>query len=444
MQFPYAEVEFNTDGSVHSATQQQAAVDLVSESAATDVLILAHGWNNDIPAARDLYRALTDSVAAVRGELPAATERTLAVVGALWPAVRWADDGDIAGGGVSQAPPALALAIHIDTAVDDPATAEHLKRLVPDLETSPAARAEFLHALRDRLPAPVDHDDDPPPTTLVQGDPDSVFAAAGGPDTEIFDTSDSLGGGAAIGSDMIGGLPTLDVPTADAGAAGAAGILDVGRGFLHAARNLLNLTTYYTMKDRAGKVGTTGVAGLLDAIASAVPDTRRHLAGHSFGARVVSAAASRHRPVHSVTLLQGAFSHHGFARNYDDKEHDGLFRSVLEPGRLTGPLVVTHTANDKAVGLAYAIASRLAGQVASGLGGPDDLYGGIGRNGALKTPEVFTPATDLLEVGAAYPFTGCGVHNLKADRFISAHSDVTGAQVAYALLCAITAGGTGR
>ncbi len=144
------------------------------------------------------------------------------------------------------------------------------------------------------------------------------------------------------------------------------------------------------MRDRAGKVGANGIAPLLEQLQG---DGRRiHLVGHSFGARAATAAANAtNAPVHALVLLQGAFSHYGFADNWDGQGADGLFRAV--PNRIHGPVVVTHTKNDKAVGLAYAIASRLAKQVAIDIGGPGDRYGGIGRNGALKTPEALAPST---------------------------------------------------
>jgi hypothetical protein len=425
MQFPYAEVEFTTGGSVHDPAQRQAAIDLVSAPGVTDVLVLAHGWNNDMPAARRLYTSLTDRIAAVRGAVSEAAARNLVVVGVLWPSVRWADEDRIAGGGVALETPAAALTGQVADAVDDTAAADRLRELVPDLESSSAARAEYLRVLRKLLPPAIEGDEDPPPETLVAGDPDQAFQLAGGPETDLFDAADDTGGGATL---------TVEPGSLDGG---AAGLFDVGRDFLRAARNLLNLTTYYTMKERAGTVGTVGVAGLLDAFAAAAPGVRRHLAGHSFGARVVAAASVRHRPIHSVTLLQGAFSHNGFARDYDGQRHDGLFRPAVSAAGMTGPLVITHTVNDKAVGIAYAVASRLADQAASELGGPDDRYGGIGRNGALRTPEVFAPAMDLLEVGGGYPFAGGKVYNLRADRFIASHGDVTGPQVAYALLRAI-------
>jgi hypothetical protein len=136
-----------------------------------------------------------------------------------------------------------------------------------------------------------------------------------------------------------------------------------------------------------------------------------------------------------VSLLQGAFSHYGIATNYDGQGHNGAFHGV--PGKLSGPMIITHTRNDKAVGIAYALASRLAHQTAAGLGDENDPYGGMGSNGAQKTPEA-QPDTDLLDIGGTYNFPAKKVTNLHADKFVSGHSDITNPQVAHAVYTAIT------
>lgn len=440
MQFPYAEVEFTSTGAVADPTQLAAAVDMVASSGATDVLLLSHGWNNDMPAARRLYEGLMDNVAAVAPTVSSASGHRLAVIGLLWPSVKWADEDDIAGGGAAAGGEAEALVAAIRERIEDPAIAARLIELIPELETSAEAREEFLHGLRAQLPTgpardsdasgtPGRTDEDPPPTSLVEGDAERVFDDAGGPDVD-FDAPERAGGGAALDT------PGAGQPGDLVGGAARFGF-DFG-GALRKARNLLNVTTYYTMKDRAGKVGANGVAQLLDALSARAPQIRQHLAGHSFGARVVAAAAAQHPAVHSVTLLQGAFSHHGFAANFDGSGRNGFFRGVLASGRLTGPVLITHTRNDRAVGLAYAIASRLARQDSAGLGDAGDPYGGIGRNGALKTPEIFQPAGHLLEVGGDYAFKGGRIYNLEGGSFIRSHGDVTGRQAAYALLSAVT------
>ncbi|GIJ75356.1 alpha/beta fold hydrolase [Virgisporangium ochraceum] len=425
MKFDYTDVQFRTDGSAHDRAQLDAATALVRRPGVTDVLVLAHGWNNDMDRARRLYVDLTDRLHDVGGTV-LADNRRLAVVGVLWPSIRWADDDDIAGGGASVG---AGRPERVGESVEDAATATRLEELMPALDGSAAARDEFLALLRGMLPTHDDGaDDDPVPETLRSGHTDTVFAAASGPDLELSRVPEQTGGAAAFGPGVPGGAGV------GAGAGGAAGF-SFG-GFRRAARNLLNLTTYYTMRDRSGDVGRTGVAGLLGELAAAKPVTL-HLVGHSFGARVMSAAAARHHRVHSLTLLQAAFSHYGFSAKYDSSGAPGAFRAVLDPGRMTGPVIVTHTEKDRAVGIAYAIASRLAGQAGSNLGDANDRFGGLGRNGAQKTDEVVGPGTGLHQVGEAYTFTAGGVHNLKGDPFITSHGTVAVDEVAYAILQAI-------
>ena len=445
MHYPYAEVEFTSSGAIHDQGQLDAAIDLVGTADATDVLVLVHGWNNDMRAARGLFENLTDNIAVVIDQVDRASDLRLAVIGVLWPSVRWAEEDEIAGGGVGFLDEREGLRQAIAASVDDPARAAKLEELVPRLEDSASAREQFLELLREQVPESAGGDEDPPPSPLLEGDAEDVFHEASMPDTDLMGRDDATGGAATTGgAAATGGAASLgfgDGPAGDdlADTGGAAGF-GFG-GVLRGARTLLNLTTYYTMKARAGDVGAKGVSNLLTALAEQAPDVRRHLAGHSFGARVVVAAVAQGTAVHSVALLQGAFSHHGLAEDYDGKGNDGSFRPMLAPTpRIVGPLIVTHTANDKAVGVAYAAASRLARHRASGFGGPNDMYGGIGRNGALNTPEVAVPAGELHDVGDPYELAAGKVHNLRADHFVGSHSAVTGPQVAYALVAAIASG----
>jgi pimeloyl-ACP methyl ester carboxylesterase len=235
---------------------------------------------------------------------------------------------------------------------------------------------------------------------------------------------------------------------AQGGAAGmapgeAAGLGDLFKGVLAGARNVLNFTTYYQMKARAGLIGAQGLAPILRNIRnSAASPLRIHLVGHSFGGRLVTAAAAGTDDASmvnadSLSLLQAAFSHHGFSADFDGRGGVGFFRRVVDGNAVSGPIVITCTTNDKAVGLAYPIASMLAGQNASALGDKDSLYGGIGSNGAQKTNEAID--LTMLSVGGAYSFTPKRLHNLNADAFIADHSDVRNREVAYAVLCAIAA-----
>ena len=198
--------------------------------------------------------------------------------------------------------------------------------------------------------------------------------------------------------------------------------------------NALNFTTYYEMKSRAGTVGKNGVAPLIDSLSDKVE--RVHLVGHSFGGRVVAAAAASSTTdrIRSMSLLQTAFSHNGFS-----KSMNGFFRSVVEKGRVDGPILVTHTQNDKAVGIAYPLASRLALQTAAALGDAGDKYGGLGRNGAQKmeTNEIDPTHSKMLPSSSPYQFTTKKFFNLESSEFVKGHSDIAGKEVANAVRHAV-------
>jgi pimeloyl-ACP methyl ester carboxylesterase len=439
MPLPYAEVQFTTKGDAADDTELIAAIDMACAAKATDVLVITHGWNNDMPKAREMFDKFKDHLDRMLGS---SSGLTLAVIGVLWPSIRWADEEHIAGGGAFVDEPGVALHAAIDEIATDASVPSPIAMKLHDAANRlerPDAREEFVTALRSLLPVERYRDEDPIPATLATGDANELFAAAAEAlDEDEDEEADEEADTSAYDPIGAGGwFPEAPV-TAPTVAAG------LGQWSPKAiAYALLNLTTYYMMRDRALTVGEQGVANLVDRLHTAAPEVRIHLAGHSFGAKVMSAAAAETgSPIHSITLLQGAFSHYGFTANYNGSGKDGAFRSVLTGGHLQGPVVVTHTYNDKVVKWSYAIASRLARQVGAVIGGRRDPYGGIGANGALAlaTSEVGS-TQELKGVGFNYQFQPSRVYNLRADRHIPRHSAVTGEPVAYALLSALRASG---
>jgi hypothetical protein len=422
--FPYADVEFKTDGSVVDTEKRKAALALPDD--ATDVLVISHGWNNDMAEARRLYSSLASSMRSVlSSNAPEGYgDRKLAIIGVLWPSKKFAESDLIPGGAASVGGGADAEAVRreLDELADfidrDDATnaLAEAKDLVDQLGDAPQARKQFAELVRSALEGAE---------TDAEDASDAFF------DQDGNELMERLGRPVFVGQRPPGSLTT----------GGASGFGDLIGTAFRAARNLLNVTTYYEMKTRAGIVGQSGVADLVSDLRSTYPDLRIHLAGHSFGARVVSAAARAGDdvlPIASVSLLQAAFSHYSFADDWEPGK-DGLFRPVVLTHRISGPMIITYTKNDKAVGVAYAIASRVAGQVAQAVGDKDDKYGGLGRNGAQKTPEALQ--LTLLSVGPdGYELQTGRLHNLLSDEFVSSHGDVTGREVAYAVLSAIAAG----
>ena len=438
--FPYFEVQFNKQGNAADENEVNQALKSISQGAFTDLFIVSHGWNNDMDDARKLYKNLFDCVDKEldAGDVPNLGSRKFAVLGILWPSKKFAEEDLIPSGaaGINSAVTVQFIQKQLDylkgvfDKPDADATIELAKKLVPQLENSPKAQREFADLIRSLPKRGAEHSDDASDRFFTL-DGAEVMNRLSKPAFAPPSHAKPAGRAAASIGSPIGG------PHGPAG--GAAGLGSFFSGIKSAARNLLNYTTYYQMKERAGIVGQLGVNPLIRKIQAQASGIKLHLIGHSFGGRLVTAAAigpDNQQPlkVNTMTLLQAAFSHNGFAQKFDGN-HDGFFRKVVSENRVSGPIVITCTENDKAVGIAYPLASLISGQNASAIGDKNDPFGGIGRNGAQKTPE----ASDgkLLNIGGSYQFQSGKLHNLNADQIIKGHSDICHNEVAYAILNAI-------
>lgn len=433
--FPFFKLDFTKEGAV-DASDHSAAAAALADPGITELLILSHGWNNDIAEARTLYEELLGNLrSTIDREGEAA--RSIAVVGVYWPSKRFTDDAlrpsaDPGGGraSITGAGNVRLLADKLDRLGEllggiDPAILDRAKAALPDLEDRAKARTDFVEALQAMLPQPSDAEDDNSARLFTPHEGDDILNALSDP-VELADDRVSGGGVTAL----------LDEGRAMDADGSASSLANFWNGAKGGAWRLLNYSTYYVMKERAGAIGA-GLNKVLAGIRAGRPDLHIHLAGHSFGARVVTAAVAGGIPFRpqSLALLQGAFSHNGFAANIDGKA--GFFRSVIVENRVLGPIIVTHTRNDKAVGIAYAIASRFSGDKRAAVGGPADKFGGIGRNGAMRMQQEAT-VSKLEQGNFVYPpWTPTRITNLLADEFIADHGDVAGPEVANALFAAM-------
>ena len=429
--FPAAEVQFDKDGNLVGNDDDIMAV--ATRADVTDLVFMAHGWNNDIRDAEGLFEGLASVLRGVvsANTVPAVAGRGIALAGVLWPSKKFADKDLIPGGAAAAGSPIEQR--DVEHAVDDlrdlfpdaagQAALDKAKSLVPQLEDKATARAQFAATLRSLLDEAAAEAEDAT-TELFTTEPGALMDRLAVP---AVVTGPPVGAGAAT---------SIDVTAESDTTGGAAGLGSTLGGALGAAENYLNFLTYYTMKARAGDIGERGLAPLVARIRQKHADLRIHLVGHSFGGRLVTAAVNQlpHDSVATLTLLQAAFSHYGFSDAWSPG-NPGHFRNAIVNHAVSGPVLITHTANDRAVGIAYALASRIAGQNAAAVGDADDPYGGIGRNGAQKTPEAMFG--ELLEVSGAYTWTPHALHNLLADAFIKSHSDIRKPQVAYAILSAV-------
>jgi hypothetical protein len=435
--FPYFEVEFNKQGKSADPAQVKALTDFLAKGGTTDLFVISHGWNNDMDDARDLYTRFFESMREVLDSEAVAGigKRKFAIMAVLWPSAKFADKELIASGAASAGSPItndflkgeLESMKKVFNTPKGRAALDKAKLLVPKLEDSKKARTEFADLLRSLLPKKISPDvDGAGDFSKLAGD--EVIQRLSKPVPAVLPKA-GTGGGAS----MIGGGAVVS-------GGGAAGVGQFFSGIKSGASHLLNLTTYYQMKERSGIVGSIGVNQVLGSIRAKNPNLKLHLIGHSFGGRLVTAAVagSEDQPpvkVDTLTLLQAAFSHYGFSEHYD-ATNNGFFRKVVTGKTVSGPTLISCTQNDLAVGMGYPLASLLAGQVAAALGDKNDKYGGIGRNGAQKTPE----ATDgtLLDLGSPYQFQAGKLHNLNSDAIIKGHSDICHKEVVYAILNAVS------
>jgi len=439
------DVEFTKNGAIFDPAQLDALI--AGLAPVSDLLLLSHGWNNDKDDASKLYDEMLDNfekLLSLRDQptvpqpLRDFTERlkgrNVAAVRIFWPSKKFTDAELIPGGGAASAHAEqenlAAVERVLDQLKEDPerlgdrttdptrvAAMDRAKALLPQLATVEAQK-EFVTLLR-KLLDPTAAEKDDASEGFFTAAAETLFANASPPIVAPTGTAD--GGSTSVDG---GGATTLG---------------DLLSGVQAAARRIANFATYYQMKSRAGTVGAKGAAEMLAKIRAAKASIRIHLVGHSFGGRLVTAAANglpANTDQITMSLLQAAFSHNALSGGFGDGQAEkGFFRSVLSDRRISGPIIITHTKNDKAVGIAYPLASRIAGQNAAALGDQDDPYGGMGRNGAQHTDEADNVATLGLP-GTEYSFRSGRVHNILAD-IITGHSDVARIEVAYAVLTAV-------
>ncbi|MGX5208714.1 serine-threonine protein kinase [Streptomyces violaceus] len=425
---PYWELTFDADGDPAGRRRDRLLAG-VSERKVRDLIVFAHGWNNDRSGATRLYDRF---FAPVPRLAPAAR---VGYVGVLWPAMRFSDEPipDLPRAVAAEAPrrPVLDKDTRHALLETFPGRAILVDQIARLLEQQPPEEAELEEFGRlVRLLVEVVA---PGPQALFAAD--TVAEGVPQSEPEMF-----AGSSAAACDEFARALAELEAS-------------DARRDFRlpnpwDGAHELLRQATYYAMKRRAGTVGERGLGRVVGQLAAAAPGVRVHLVGHSFGARLVSFALrglpEGVRTVKSVTLLQGAFSHYAFAARLP---HDARAGGVLQgqQNRIDGPLVCCHSRHDTALGTVYPLASRMAGDSRSVAG--LDLgralgakWGAMGYGGVQAMPgtRAYTLAKALT---AKLPASECV--NIDASAVVrrggppaGAHSDILHEELARLVLTA--------
>lgn len=420
-------LEFDKSGAIDAGVVTQLNA-LLNQPGVEDLVVMSHGWKNDKNDASKLYGTLWNNACT---NFPAGKADKIIVAGVIWPATAFRTDFDEAALAKVGTDGALGLggggAAISDLSVPD------FQLLLADFEafvgSSGAAAVTAARSAAKGLTADASAE-------LVEQGAAAVGIDAKSADKELAGDAAPIARAQAQSTDAQMLLTSLAAPpqfklAPEAGAAMGLGSAVQGliSGTRAAVGRFLNQLTYYEMKKRAGIVGNSLADNVLAKLAPA-RKIRLHLVGHSFGGRLVTAASNRLTApagleLFSLAILQGAYSHNALAKQVKPGL-PGAFPSVV--GKPTGPIVFTHTHNDLACTLAYAIASRLSRDIASAIGDANDEYGAMGANGPQKLAPGAAEPDDTTQ--SFVPKRG-KVNTFLADKFIlktpeiDAHNNIT-------------------
>ncbi|MFJ4789464.1 serine-threonine protein kinase [Streptomyces sp. NPDC088794] len=426
---PYWELTFDADGDVDAAERDRLLTE-VSRRGVKDLVVFAHGWNNDRSTATALYHQF---LAPCRELAPKAK---IGYVGVVWPSMRFCDEP------IPDFPKSV-VATEAEAA-PGPALDKDTRRALLEAFPGRTTVVEQIARMLDGRPGPELDEFGRLVRLLVEAAPDGpqpLFAAdtlaEDGPRSEPALLAEDP---AALCDEFAQALTTLQPGGEHAGFA----LPNPWEG----AKELLRQGTYYAMKRRAGTVGERGLGPVIGQLAKAAPKVRVHLVGHSFGGRLVSFALrglpDGVRTVKSVTLLQGAFSHYAFAARLPQDPHKG---GVLHgrQNRIDGPLVCCYSRFDQALSTMYPLASRAARENNAFAGvdlgrtlGPE--WGAMGHDGVQGVP-----GTQQLDLAGALrgPLAASGCVNVDAAAVVrrggppaGAHSDIVHPELVRLVLAA--------
>ncbi|WP_330456884.1 serine-threonine protein kinase [Streptomyces sp. NBC_00820] len=420
---PYWELTFDADGDVDRPERDRLLAQVTGRGV-RDLIVFAHGWNNDRSSATALYRRFFAPVPAL------APKARIGYVGVVWPSMRFSDEPipdfprSVA---ATEAEAAPGAGLDKDTRRALPAAfpgratvIDQIARMLDERPRGERGLTEFGRLVRTLAEAPE-------PGAAADTPQEGVPAVLDGDTAAVCEgLAEALAGLAAPGTPEGFGLPNP----------------------WDGAKELLRQVTYYTMKRRAGTVGERGLGPVVGQLARAADPVRVHLVGHSFGGRLVSFALrglpAGVRTVKSVTLLQGAFSHYAFAARLPHApDTAGALHGLQD--RIDGPLVCCYSHFDAALGTFYPLASRASGDDRSfGGNAVGDLlgarWGAMGHDGAR---EVSGAAGLDLAAALRGPLPARGCVNVDAAAVVrrggppsGAHSDILHPELARVVLAA--------
>lgn len=432
----YYLITFNAEGQERDddpdGQMSQRVKQVLATEAITDVFILAHGWRSDVPAARRQYgrwiKVMLDQQANLKRMRRVRPNFNPLLIGLHWPSQPWGTY-DLLPSAISYRPSQTPFQTPVNQLVD-----QYAERLV-DTFAARQALDTILSAAHTNI---ASHELSP-----------AVEVAYYVLNYEMG--LESVGVGAAPDADRepFHAETTFEVAKQEA--------LSFGGFSWGGVLSPLRTLSFWAMKDRARKLGEgSGFQFLLDLQEITTDQVRFHLIGHSFGCIVVSGMLAGEknwgvlkRPINSLILIQGALSHWSFCPDIPVAPGvAGYFYPLINEGKISGPMITTHSRHDTALGKWYplaAAASSLLTRSVSFFGQNQfPMYGALGAFGAQGGEEFDVVDLKMLRLNADYSFKPQKIYNLDGSQFIykgsnpeGAHNDITQPPVAHAVWQAV-------
>jgi hypothetical protein len=413
---PYYIITFDERG---ECTSPAALADLrKAVKTKTDIFLFSHGWNNDWAAATARYDRFIERFGQVLQRWWRRPTRPFApvLVGVFWPSATlvapWEQHPKIA----ATTPSDIDIAALADALPPD--QRGRLNRIVAEPSDDHVAElADMVAQVLSEIP------DDEVGLDSVPVQPADLIAMW----NEI--------GGQPVTSGRPGRVIGDQIEATTAPADPQAANLNPWV----AIRNGIRATTVMLMKDRAGRVGGTGVAQMLHQLADASSETRLSLAGHSYGCKVILSALCRaptgDRKVDSVLLLQPALSCYAFADKIGGKP--GGYRNALNRVRL--PIFTTYSRNDRELRTLFHTFLRRRSDlgeavIAATPGAPSSKFAALGGYGPWGSG--FNASwIDMPAAGVDYDYAdNARIVAVDGSKFIGNHGAVETDETAWALL----------
>jgi len=426
-------IPFDKEGTCTGPETREEMLTSLASGRFTDIFLFSHGWNNDWSVASKRYDDFIEGFGKQRANRNSDYGRPYAplLAGVFWPStalVLPSEEGpDFAAAGLDQ------------QAVDASVDAGELAAAIPA-----ASRARFDELMKKPSFAPGDEEALAALLAPVWNDLQRAGTNEADVRVEPMTAAELVAlwrSDRAVArvqeADEYGGLAAgSPVATAMPGAA-----LSIG-DIVNAPRDLIRAFTVLQMKDRAVRVGGSGVAALLRDVLQR-SQARVHLIGHSYGCIIMLSALSAipssavTRKVDSVLLLQAAVSRFCFATKVPGKPYPGGYRVAFD--RVTQPILATFTRRDLPLTKLFHWAVRRD----SDLGQPEiagvrpapskyAALGGFGPDGCLDSEYLVEP---IHAVGQPYVLDTpqLRIVALQADEEIKGHGAVSVPETWWAL-----------